>query len=203
MTRMSLTTFLFHDCLDSVARTRKLAQYAEPGGRDYFWAAKRAAGQIFLDDKSFDQAVGDVMMNMSKAHQRQDNHDALKGMYNWKLANPGKAHQPPVGELAGPQNELIVTLRPTFALEKKGVITTYVPWMYKDERLTSAVAGMGIHLMELILQQNAYSDWRFAMIDTVAGKIFTKTHKHTAEAVMASLKTQEEIIIAHKAKKAA
>ena len=203
MTRMSLTTFLFHDCLDSVTRTTKLAQYAEPGGRDYFWAAKLAASQIFLEDKSFDQAVGDVMLNMTKAHQRQDNHDALKGMYDWKLANPGNAHVPPVGEFSGPKDELIITLKPAFALEKKGVITAFVPWMYKDERLTSHVAGMGVHLMEVILQKNEYANWRFAMIDTVAGKVFNKTHKHTAAAAATCVRTQEETIIAHKASKAA
>lgn len=81
MTRMSLTTFLYHDRLDSVSRTTRLSQYAGPGGGDYYWAAKQAAQKVFLEGMPFDQAVGNVMMNMHKPKQRQDNHDALKALY--------------------------------------------------------------------------------------------------------------------------
>lgn len=201
MTRMGLTTFLYNDWVDSVTRTSRLAKYAfDPGGGDYHWAAKQAAGKLFADDLPYDQAVAEVMANMSRAYQRKDNQDALKTIYDWKLAHPGKAHTPPVGEVEAPQGELAVTLRPVFALEKKGVVTAYVPWMFKEARLTPKLAGIGVHLLEQGLQIDNHEAWRFAMIDTVNGKCFSRTHKDTAEAAAFMLRTQEEVILAQKMK---
>lgn len=204
MTRMGLTTFLFNDCVDSVARTTRLAKYAdEPGGRDYHWAAKHAAGRLFYDEMPYDQAVAEVMSNMTRPHQRKDNQEALKTIYEWKQENPGSAHAPPAGEITGPQGELTIVLKPTFALEAKGVVTAYVPWMFKDERLTANIAGIGVHLLELGLQKGAFEAWRFALIDTVTGKCFTRTHKNTAEAAHFMVRTQEELLVAQKNKKVA
>jgi hypothetical protein len=201
---MGLTTFLFNDCVDSVTRTTRLAKYAdEPGGRDYHWAAKQAASKLFYDDISYDQAVAEVMSNMSRPHQRKDNQDALKTIYAWKLANPGLAHAPPSGQITGPKTELVIVLKPAFALEKKGVVTAYVPWMFKDERLTANIAGIGVHLLELGLQKDAYENWRFALIDTVTGKCFSRTHKNTAQAARFMIRTQEELLIAQMEKKVA
>jgi len=83
MTRMGLVAFLFNDCIDSVTRTTRLAKYAdEPGGQDYHWAAKLAAEKLFLEDMPYDQAVSEVMGNISRAHQRKDNQDALKTLHD-------------------------------------------------------------------------------------------------------------------------
>lgn len=203
MTRMSLTTFLFNDCVDSVTRTTRLAKYAdEPGGGDYHWAAKQAASKLFYDDMPYDQAVAEVMSNMTRLYQRKDNQEALKTIYEWKQANPGVAHLPPNGEITGPKGELTIVLKPAFALEKKGVVTAFVPWMFKDERLTANVAGIGVHLLELGLQKGLHEKWRFALIDTVTGKCFARTHKNTAQAALFMLRTQEELLIAQKAKAA-
>ena len=204
MARMSLTTFLFNDCVDSVTRTTRLAKYVdEPGGRDYHWAAKNAASRLFEDDVPYDQAVAEVMSNMTRAHQRADNQDALKAIYAWKQENPGLAYAPPAGEVSGPLGELTIVLKPAFALERKGTITAYVPWMFKDERLTSNIAGIGVHLLELGLQTGAYQDWRFALFDTVTKKAFSRTHKNTAEAAHFLIRSQEEQLAAQKSKKVA
>ncbi|TFW10887.1 hypothetical protein EGY25_14370 [Brevundimonas intermedia] len=204
MTRMGLVAFLFSDCLDSVSRTTRLAKYADdPGGRDYHWAAKLGAQKMFGDDVSYDQAVADTMSKISRSHQRLDNQEALKGLYGWKIANPGVGKEPPSGELAGPKGELIVSLKPCFAVERKGVTTAYVPWMFKEVRLTAQVASIGVHLLEVGLQKDAYSNWRFALIDTVTQKCFWRTHKHSAKAANFAIRTTEEILIAQRVKKAA
>ena len=203
MTRMGLVAFLFSDCLDSVSRTTRLAKYAdEPGGRDYHWAAKLGATKVFADDMSYDQAVAETMTNMTRSHQRVDNQEALKALYTWKVRNPGVSKTPPSGELAGPQGELIVSLKPSFAVERKGITTAYVPWMFKDVRLTAQVASIGVHLLEVGLQKDEFADWRFALIDTVSSKCFWRTHKHSAEAARFAIRTTEEIIIAQRQKAA-
>lgn len=204
MTRMGLPTFLFNDWVDSVTRTSRIAKYAfDPGGGDYHWAAKQAAAKLFYNDMAYDQAVAEVMSNMNRSHQRQDNQAALKTIYEWKLAHPGIAHMPPSGEIPGPAGELIVTLRPAFALQEKGITTAYVPWMFKEVRLESKLAGIGVHLLEQGLKHGVYKDWRFALIDTVSGKCFNRTHKDTAEAAAFMMRTQEEMLLAQKAKKKA
>ena len=204
MTRMSLTTFLYNDCVDSVARTTRLSKYADdPGGGDYHWAAKLGASKMFYDDMPYDQAVAESMSNMTRDYQRKDNQDALKMIHTWKLNHPGSAHAPPVGEIKGPQGELVVVLKPTFALEQKGVITAYVPWMFKDERLSPNVAGIGVHLLERGLKKGNYASWKFALIDTSTGKCFFRTHKHTIEAANFIIRTQEEILVVKKNRKAA
>jgi len=202
MARMSLTTFLFNDCVDSVTRTTRLAKYLEePGGRDYHWAAKHAASRLFEEDIPYDQAVAEVMTNMTRAHQRADNQEALKAIHSWKQANPGLSHAPPVGEVTGPLGQLTIVLKPTFALERKGAITAYVPWMFKDVRLTPKIAGIGVHLLELGLQAGPYEDWRFALFDTVTKKTFSRTHKNTAEAAHFLIRSQEEQLVAQKSRK--
>lgn len=204
MSRMSLTTFLFNDCVDSVTLTTRLAKYAEePGGRDYHWAAKLGASRLFEDCVPYDQAVAEVMSNMTRMHQRKDNQEALKAIYSWKQENPGTVHSPPAGEVTGPLGELTIVLKPTFALERKGVVTAYVPWMFKDVRLTSNIAGIGVHLLELGLQTGPYCDWRFAMFDTVTRKTFSRTHKNTAEAAHFLMRSQEHQIWTQKSKKIA
>ena len=110
---------------------------------------------------------------------------------------------PPIGEVSGPKKELSIILRPAFALERKGVTTALVPWMFKEVRLSSQVAGIGVHLLELGLQHGEYTHWKFGLIDTVSGKCFTRTHKHTAEAARFAVRTQEEMLLAQKLKKAA
>lgn len=204
MTRMGLPAFLLNDWVDSVTRTSRIGKYAtEPGGRDYHWAAKQAATKLFNDDAPYDQAVSEVMANMKVPHQRKDNQDALKTIYDWKLKHPGTAHAPPNGELTGPQGVLTISLRPVWALEEKGVVTAYVPWMFKDVRLESKLAGIGVHLLELKLQHERYAHWRFAMIDTVSGKCFHRTHKATPGAAQFMIRTQEEMLISQMKKKAA
>lgn len=204
MVRMSLTTFLFNDCVDSVTRTTRLSKYMEePGGRDYHWAAKHAASRMFQDDVPYDQAVSEVMTNMTRAHQRADNQEALKGIYAWKQENPGVAYAPPAGEVTGPLGELTILLKPAYALERKGVVTAYVPWMFKDVRLTSNIAGIGVHLLELGLQTGRYRNWQFAMFDTVTKKAFSRTHKHTAEAAHFLIQAQEQQLISLRGKKVA
>jgi hypothetical protein len=204
MTRMSLTTFLFNDCVDSVERTTRLAKYADdPGGGDYHWAAKQAASKLFYEDMPYDRAVAEVMSNMTRPYQRKDNQEALKTIYEWKRVNPGIAYAPPAGEIIGPKGELIVVLKPAFALKQKGIITAYVPWMFKDERLTANIAGIGVHLLELGLKRDAREEWRFALIDTVTGKCFVRTHKNTAEAALFMIRTQEELLLEQKKRKAA
>ncbi|WP_447909429.1 hypothetical protein [Brevundimonas bullata] len=204
MTRMGLVAFLLGDCIDSVSRTMRLAKYAaDPGGQDYHWAAKLAAARMFGEDLSFDQAVSEVMASIKRDHQRRDNQDALKTLYDWKISRPGVFRQPPAGELTGPCGELTITLKPVFALERKGVTTAYVPWMFKDVRLTAQVAGIGVHLLELGLQKDEYAGWRFALIDTVSGKCFNRTHKHTAEAANFAVRTTEEMLIAARVRRAA
>lgn len=204
MTRMSLTTFLFNDCVDSVARTARLSKYAEePGGRDYHWAAKHAASRLFYDDVSYDQAISEVMANMTRPYQRRDNQEALKGLYEWKQQNPGFPHAPPSGDICGPMGELQIVLKPAFAWERKGVVTAYVPWMFKDVRLTANIAGIGVHLLELGLQKGHYEHWRFALFDTVAQKGFSRTHKNTAEAARFMIRTQEELLVSQKNKNVA
>lgn len=204
MTRMGLTTFLYNDWVDSVTRTSRLAKYAfDPGGGDYHWAAKQAAAKLFYEDMPFDQAVAEVMSNMTRPHQRKDNQDALKTIYDWKLAHPGVAHAPPHGEHPAPKGELVITLKPAFALEEKGIVTAYVPWMFKDVRLTPKLAGIGVHLLQLALKKGEHKDWRFALIDTVTGKCFNRTHKDTAEAADFMVRTQEEMLLVQWAKKKA
>lgn len=204
MTRMGLPTFLFNDWVDSVTRTSRIAKYAsDPGGGDYHWAAKQAAAKIFSEDMPYDQAVAEVMANMTRDHQRRDCQTSLKNIYDWKLANPGRARTPPTGEICGPKGELTVTLRPTFALEQKGTTTAYVLWMFKEVRLESKLAGIGVHLLEQGLKHGQRRNWRFALMDTINGKCFARTHKDTAEAADFMIRTQEEMLIAQKNKKAA
>lgn len=204
MTRMGLVAFLYSDCLDSVSRTTRLAKYAaDPGGRDYHWAAKLGASKLFEDDMPYDQVVGEVMPNMTRPTQRSDNQHALKALYDWKLNNAGIYKKPPSGELSGPKGELIITLKPSFAVEKKGVTTAYVPWMFKDTRLTPQVASIGVHLLELALQKDDYATWKFALIDTGTQKCYSRTHKNSAEAAIFAVRTTEEALLAQKAKKAA
>lgn len=202
MTRMDLATFLYNDWVDSCTRTSRIAKYAfDPGGGDYHWAAKQAASKLFYEDMTFDQAVSEVMSNMTRPHQRKDCQNALKSIYDWKMAHPGVAYLPPSGEITGPKGELSVGLRPAFAIEQKGVVTAYVLWMFKDVRLEPKLAGIGVHLLELGLQHDAYENWRFAIMDTVNGKCFSRTHKDTAEAAQFMIRTQEEMLIAQKSKK--
>ena len=204
MTRMGLVAFLYSDCLDSVSRTTRLAKYAaDPGGRDYHWAAKLGASKLFGEDMPYDQVIGEVMPNMTRLTQRSDNQQALKSLYDWKLKNIGAAKEPPVGELSGPQGELIIVLKPAFALERKGVTTAYVPWMFKDTRLTPQVASIGVHLLELALQKDEHASWRFALIDTGTQKCYNRTHKNSAEAAIFAVRTTEEALLAQKAKKVA
>ena len=203
MTRMGLVAFLFSDCLDSVSRTTRLAKYADdPGGRDYHWAAKLGAMKVFADDMSYDQAVAETMTNMTRSHQRLDNQEALKALHTWKVQNPGVSKMPPSGEVKGPKGELVISLKPTFAVERKGVTTAYVTWMFKDVRLTAQVASIGVHLLEIGLRKDEFVGWRFALIDTVSSKSFWRTHKHSAEAAQFAIRTTEEVIIAHRKKAA-
>lgn len=194
MVRMSLTTFLYNDVVDSVTQTDRLERRVNGKGKggDYYWAAKLAAAKMFEEEMSYDQAISEVMVNMTVPTQRLDNQSALKVLNDFRLAQGGAARVPPRGEIVAPLNILSVQLEPTFAIETKGKVTAYVPWMFKDDRLTAKIAGVGIHLLQTELAYGDYADWRFAMIDTVTGVTFRKTHKNTAEAANRMLRSQEE-----------
>jgi len=150
---------------------------------------------MFMEGMGYDQAVSTTMANMTVDHQRNHNQLALKQLHQWKMAKPGDAISPPVGEISAPLGALIVKLEPEFALQYKGKKTAYAAWALKDTRLTSKVAGMGIHLLELGLQKEEFHDWKFCMIDVVTGECFKRCHKGTAQAVEFALRTQEELLI--------
>lgn len=194
MVRMSLTTFLYNDVVDSVTQTDRLERRVNGTGKggDYYWAAKLAAAKMFEEGMSYDQAISEVMVNMTVATQRLDNQSILKVLNDFRLAQGGIPRVPPRGEVVAPLNILAVQLEPNFAIEKNGKVTAYVPWMFKDDRLSAKIAGVGIHLLQTKLAFGDYADWRFAMIDTVNGSIFKKTHKNTGEAAERMLRSQEE-----------
>lgn len=204
MTRMMLQTFLANDLADSVTKTTRLAKYnVSPGGGDYWWGAKEAARRIVNDGESYDQAVG-AFANMTVPHQLKDNQELALKIYQWKLNNKDAA---PVGgampsaEVSGPKGELIVKLEPAFAVARKGVVEAYVLWTFKELRLSSRVAGMGIHLLELALQHDAQAAWRFYILDTGTLKRFghSSISSNTADAAAFALRTQEELLISGKA----
>jgi hypothetical protein len=204
MPRMMLQTFLANDLADSVAKATRLSKYnATPGGGDYWWGAKEAARRILNDDESYDQAVG-AFANMSKPQQAKDNQDLAFRIYQWKLKNKDTSpvlSEMPHAEIAGPKGELVVKLEPNFAVVRKGKIDAYVMWTFKDLRLSSRVAGMGIHLLELGLQHDERADWSFYILDTVTLKRFghSSISSGTASATQFALRTQEELLLAHKA----
>lgn len=205
MPRMNLTTFLANDSSDSVTKASKMAKYADaPGGADYYWGLKHAARKIFLEGEPYDQAVS-VMINMTVDHQRRDNQSALRELHSWKLANPGDPLEPPTGQIAGPAGELIIKLEPAFAIERNGKREAYVLWTYKDLRLTRAVAGMGILLLEQGLQVGEFADWQFYILDVVTKKRFghSAIGKSTAMATVAAIQAQESLFLSAKGKKAA
>jgi len=198
MTRMGLVTFLANDCVDSVARTSRLSKYALPGGGDYHWAVKKGAEEIFVNEASYDEAVSEVMGNMTKSTQRLHSQAALKSLYEWKLSHPGTYVPAPSGNFVGPKGELIIRLDPSFACVSGGKSTAYVLWLFKELRLTPQVAGMGVHLLQSALGVGEHSNWRFALLDVPAGKVFSRTHKNTASAVEFAVRTQEELLLSVK-----
>lgn len=206
MTRIQLTTFLAHDLSDSVQKTNRLSKYVEtPGGSDYYWGLKHAAKKIFVEGISFDEAVG-VMSNMTVDHQRVDNQAALKNIYDWKLKHKGIGLEKiPSGEIAGPTGDLVVKLEPTFAIGVGKRREAYVLWTYKDLRLTRAVAGIGVHLLESGLKSGKFADWHFYVLDVVTGERFGHgcVRKDTPDAAAFALRTQEELLVAMKKKKSA
>ncbi|WP_296177919.1 hypothetical protein [uncultured Brevundimonas sp.] len=193
---MSLTTFLYNDIVDSVTLTDRLESRATgtSKGGDYYWAAKQAANKMFHEDMSYDQAISEVMANMTKSKQRTDNQNVLKTLHEFRLANPGEAQAPPSGEITGPLKILTITLKPAFAIKKAGKVTAYIPWMFKEERLTAKIASVGIHMLKTELAHGEFANWRFSMIDTINGETFSRTHKNTAEAAETMLRSQEALL---------
>lgn len=203
MTRMLLQTFLANDLVDSVTKASRLSKYGSPGGSDYWWGVKQAARRMINDGESYDQAVG-CMSNMSVHHQLKDNQDFTFKLYQWKLAhgtfNP-VAMIMPIAEVAGPKGELVVKLEPNFAIKRKGVVEAYVLWTFKELRLTSKVARMGIHMLELALQHDAFENWKFFILDVTTGEKFGRRSisAGTPAAVAFALRTQEELLVSGKA----
>ncbi|NGM52198.1 hypothetical protein G5B46_21530 [Caulobacter sp. 602-2] len=194
---MNLTTFLANDAADSATKTSKILKYVDrPGGADYYWALKSAAKKMFLDGEPYDQAVG-VMANMTVDHQRLNNQQALKAAYDWKIQNPGEALPPPSGSVSAPKGELTIKLEPAWAIKRKGKFEAYVPWTFKNERLSRPTAGIGIWLLESGLQHDDYENWDFYLIDLVTKKRFGRSciTKSTALATMSALEAQENIYL--------
>lgn len=204
MTRMMLQTFLANDLSDSVTKANRLSKYtSSPGGGDYWWGAKQAARRMINDAESYDQAVA-AFSAMTVPHQHSDNQKLCQRIYQWKLKNADLVpvvDEMPTAEIAAPQGELVVKLEPNFAVVRKGVVEAYTLWTFKELRLTSKVAGMGIHLLELGLQHDARADWRFYLLDAVTLERFghSKIGAGTAAATLFALRTQEELLLSHKA----
>ncbi|MFT4935578.1 MAG: hypothetical protein ACI9LT_002280 [Pseudoalteromonas distincta] len=204
MPRMMLQTFLANDLADSVSKATRLSKYhASPGGGDYWWGAKEAVRRIIAGGESYDQAVGSFA-NMSKPHQAKDNQELTYRIYQWKLKN--KDVEPlhsemPVAEVSGPQGKLIVKLEPNFAVKRKGVFEAYALWTFKELRLTSPVAGMGVHLLELALQHDDCASWKFYLLDCGSLRRFghSAVSSGTAAAATFALRTQEELLLNGKA----
>jgi len=203
MPRINLTTFLFNDSVDSVEKARRLGKYAnDPGGGDYYWGAKEAAKKLFGEDAPYDAAIA-VMANISQPTRRTDNELALRNLYAWKLKHPGVAIPTPVGTAKGPQGELIVTLRPAYGWLSKAKHEAYVLWTYKDVRLSSRLAGMGVYLLELHLRHGPFANMDFYILDVETGRRFGRRaiSKDTPIATVMALQYQEELYL--QAKKAA
>jgi hypothetical protein len=204
MTRMMLQTFLANDLSDSVTKSNRLGKYASaPGGGDYWWGAKEAARRIVNDGESYDEAVGSFAA-MSVAHQLRDNQELAHRIYQWKLAQPAfkrVTNEMPNAEVAGPLGKLIVKLEPNFAVWRKGNVEAYVLWTFKELRLTPKVAGIGVHLLELGLQHDLQSSWKFYLLDTITLERFghSKIVSGTAAATQFALRTQEELLLAKNA----
>lgn len=197
MPRIKLTTFLFNDSVDSVEKSRRMGKYvSDPGGSDYYWGVAEGARRLFLEGQPYDAAVA-ALDNMSVDHKRQDNKAALFELYRWKLRHPGSPLPVPVGEVKGPAGELVVMLKPAYAWQTKGRKAAYVLWTYKDFRLSSHLAGIGVHFLEKQLRIGNFAGYDFYLLDLENCRRFGRScvSSSTPRAAEMALKYQEDLYL--------
>lgn len=171
MPKISLNAFLKMLAKSAPQKAAAYSRYLGSGGYDFYHTFKEQAKALTIEEKVF-QACAEMIQKIPRKSEREHNLLCLESLDDWIGDRELAYFDPPRGVVSSPKKFLSVKLEPEFGYLHGNSRRLVCLWSSKEPALTSAMAGVGIFMIQKLLCVDGYEDCVGTILDVRKKKLF-------------------------------